>query len=364
MKAFRLIGMALVAMCLCMNFASCSNEDVVAPEDPQEEKYVTVGLGCTGEFLEFSDSPLSRATTDELYGIQVYSLTETNRYYDNETGEPIVEYDETQYAYGMFTSLENVKIRLLEGQEYKFEVSIVIDPFNENTEWSKYGGGYSRDYWFNRSYEEYYSEFGSEFAYSSDYGLSLSHIDRWSIKETQHPYDRYYGELSGYTPTENGSVEIDTKRVVYGVKYVTSGLNEGESLKVEVARDGNSNSIYLVELDSEINENIYTFDRIEKAWKGIEVWNKNTQKYEYENYTSDKRLTITWNKADGTAVPMGTYKVTFKRNVMTTIKIKAENLNLDNGITVFKEEVSMAADENIYEIEGGTVTEVPVTSGN
>ena len=103
MKAFRLIGMALVAVCLCMNFASCSNEDMVAPEDPQEEKYVTVGLGCTGEFLEFSNSPLSRTTAEELYGIQVYALAENGT---NSDGS--ICYLETPYAHGVFVSLDNV----------------------------------------------------------------------------------------------------------------------------------------------------------------------------------------------------------------------------------------------------------------
>ena len=356
MKAFRLIGMALVVMCLCMNFASCSNEDVVAPEDPQEEKYVTVGLGCTGEFLEFSDSPLSRTTTEELYGIQVYALTERGGYdVDNNY---FVDYEETPYAYGMFTSLEDVKIRLLEGHKYKFEVSIVIDPFKAlNTEYSS--AAYS---WFCKSYKEYVDEYGTEFSYTSNNYIHIDLVDWWDRDEyTQHPFDRYYGELDVYTPLDNGSVEINTKRVAYGVTYKTIGLADSESLTVDVRLDIH-NPLYSVELDSEENVGIYTFNSIRSAWIGNTVWNGTTE--EYENYTSDKKLTITWNKADGTAVPMGTYNVTFKRNVMTTIKIKAENLNMDNGIKVFKEEVSMAADENIYEIEGGTVTEVPVTSGN
>lgn len=337
MKAFRLIGMALVAMCLCMNFASCSNDDVVAPEDPQEEKYVTVGLGCTGEFLEFSNSPLSRTTAEELYGIQVYALT-PRTYISGETGEEEIYYKNTPYAYGMFTSLEDVKIRLLEGQKYRFVVSIVMEPCD--------------DYWFGTYYPDYLNSYASEFAYTTSEWLNPTLISTY-----QYPFDRYYGELDKYTPQENMSVEINTKRVAYGVKYETSGLADGESLTVEVSRDIYQN-LYSVELDSEVNEDIYTFDDIYSAWYERDVND------EAIKYTSDKSLTITWNKADGTAVPMGTYNVTFKRNVMTTIKIKAENLNMDNGIKVYKEEVAMVPDENIYEIEGGKVTEVPVTSGN
>ena len=110
MKSLRLVAMAMMAVMMCMNFASCSNEDVLASEDPKEPKYVTVGLGCTGEFLEFSESQMGRAATDELYGIQVYALTENGT---DSYGNPT--YQSTYYAYGMFTSLDNVKIKLLEG---------------------------------------------------------------------------------------------------------------------------------------------------------------------------------------------------------------------------------------------------------
>lgn len=352
MKAFRLIGMALVAMCLYMNFASCSNEDMVAPEDPQEEKYVTVGLGCTGEFLEFSNSPLSRTTAEELYGIQVYSLTPVYMHDDPETNEPVYSYESTPYAYGMFTSLNDVTIRLLEGTKYKFEVAIAINPFKLDNY-----------YWFQDDYSEYNSTYGKEFAYSSELGLFVNDVCHGAYDLSKIPYDRYYGELDSYIPEENGSVDIYTKRVVYGVKYETTGLDIDETLKIEVSTSTSSN-IYSVEVGSDSYEGIYAFLHTYYAWKGLEIWNETTGEWVYENYTSDKKLTITWNKADGTAVPMGTYNVTFKRNVMTTIKIKAENLNMDNGIKVYKEEVAMVPDENIYEIEGGKVTEVPVTSGN
>lgn len=351
MKTFRLIGMALVAMCLCMNFASCSNEDVVAPEDPQEEKYVTVGLGCTGEFLEFSNSPLSRTTAEELYGIQVYSLTERT---SGDADGSETYYVETPYAHGMFTSLEDVTIKLLQGQNYRFKVSIVIDPFKKGN-----------DYWFYEYYNDYYNVKGTEFTYSTTHTLELTWVNYTTDYDNQHDYDRYYGELETYTPAENGNVDIYTKRVAYGVRYETTGLGADESITVEVTGGQyHSGYLYEVELTSEPNEGIYTFSRIWEAWKGKGVWNEMTGVTDYENYSWEKKLTLSWNKADGEIIPMGTYAVTFKRNVKTTIKIKAENLNMANGIRVFKEEVSMVDDENIYEIEGGTVTEVPVTSGN
>ncbi len=335
MKAFRLIGMALVAMCLCMNFVSCSNEDVVAPEDPQEEKYVTVGLGCTGEFLEFSESAMGRAATDELYGIQVYALTERGTHDDGS-----IYYNKTPYAYGLFSSLDNVKIRLLQGQKYKFEVSVAIDPFKTSNEIYP---------WFHLTENGYL--LGTEFTYSSSKEIYTRHV--WSnVDYDQYNHDRYYGELNAYEPEANKNVSINTKRVVYGVKYETLGLKPNESITVEVNKY--ESNLYNINLNTEPYESIYTFSNIDYAWA----------EYSGNRYTSEKQLTINWNKADGSIVPMGTYTVTFKRNVKTTIRIHAEDLNLENGIKVYKEETPMADDEYIYDITGGKVEEVPVNSGN
>lgn len=352
MKSLRLVGMAMMAVMMCMNFASCSSEDVLVSEDPKEPEYVTVGLGCTGEFLEFSESQMGRAATDELYGIEVFALTENGT---DSYGNPI--YSEANYAHGMFTSLDNVKIKLLEEQKYRFEVSIVIDPFK------KYDSSYS---WFgySYSYNSYFNQHGTEFVYSSSDGLYLTDISGYY---EQYNHDRYYGKLDVYTPEQNESVEIHTKRVAYGVKFEATGLGDGDTFLVEVKKPGYLDKFYNIEFGAENYEGIYTFYDIVSAWKGRVIensWNSTTGEYEYENYYSDKHLTISWKKADGTVVPMGTYLVTFKRNVKTTIRIKAENLDLDNGILVYKEEVSMVNDDVIYDISGGTVVEKDVTSGN
>lgn len=353
MKSLRLVAMAMMAVMMCMNFASCSNEDVLASEDPKEPKYVTVGLGCTGEFLEFSESQMGRAATDELYGIQVYALTENGT---DSYGNPT--YQSVPYAHGMFTSLDNVKIKLLEEQKYRFVVSIVIDPFKKYD--SSYIGWFGHSY----SYNSYFNQHGTQFVYSSSNELNLTYINE---SFEQYNYDRYYGRLDVYTLEQNESVEIHTKRVAYGVKYEATGLGDGDSFLVEVKRAGGSSKLYDIEFGTENYESIYTFDDILSAWRGRSIsgsYDSTTGKYEYENYYSDKHLTIYWKKADGTVVPMGTYTVTFKRNVKTTIRIKAENLDLDNGILVYKEEVSMANDDVIYDISGGTVVEKDVTSGN
>lgn len=347
MKTLNLFWMAFVAVTMSMNFTSCSNEDVINVEEPKEE-YVTVGLGCTGEYLEFSESVMGRNATEELYGIQVYALTAGHTYEDI-NGETQVWYDKTPYAYGLFTSLNDVKIRLLQGHLYDFEVSIVMNPFKEDD-----------DLWFGEFYNTYFNNNGSEFVYSTS-GINLTIIDTRGYN--QYDYERFFGVLEKYTPKENGSVEVNTKRVCYGVKYEVTGLGDSESLTVEVNNIGGGSYLYKVELDSEGSDEIYTFSEIYSAWEEL-YSDADTMEPIYQRHERSKKLTISWKKADGSIVPLGTYTVTFKRNVKTTIRITAENLNMDNGIKVYKEEAAMTDDENIYEIEGGKVTEVPVTSGN
>ncbi len=341
MKTFKLIGMAMIAIMMCMSFTSCGNEDVVAPEEPQNDDYITVGLGCTGEFLEFSDSPMSRTAEDALYGIQVYTLTEHTIEVPDADGSHIeTYYMSTPYAYGMFTSLEDVKIRLLQGKKYKFEVGILVEPF-------KYG----RTHWFEEDYYNYHYNKGTEFTYSLDQEVNAYQTGYSNSDYYKH--DRYYGELDEYTPENNTNVNIHTKRVAYGVRYETIGLGTDETFTIEVKTRGFDYCLYSVEAGNTPNEDIYTFFWIRDAWREPEG-----------QYTSEKQLTISWNKANGTVIPMGTYDVTFKRNVKTTIRINAENLNIENGIKVFKEEASMVDDKYIYEITGGSVVEIPVTPGN
>ena len=76
MKELRLVGMAFMAILMCVNFVACSNNEVPIPEEPQKDKLITVGLKCTGEFLDITNSPFSRVEGGDEYHIQVFSLEE------------------------------------------------------------------------------------------------------------------------------------------------------------------------------------------------------------------------------------------------------------------------------------------------
>lgn len=256
-KTFRLIGMALVAVLMC---AACSNEEVVSDE-PTQDKYITVGLGCVRENIDITDSPLSRAatTTNDLYGIQVYTVE------DGCNAKP--------YAYRTVNTLDNVTVKLLSQKTYKFFISVVID-------------GYSRGFGFRQWGDEFHGL--GQFTYSTGTYLDVSYVGEYTWD-----FERFYGELDNYTPVENENVTIETKRVSYGAKYIAENLSEG-CIDIKVAKTGSTNPLYKVNLTTTNyeNNNIYTFSDILSAYKN-------------NDYSAEKNLTITWTKDNGEVTPIG-----------------------------------------------------------
>lgn len=317
MKKFRFITMALMAMFM----ASCSNEEIATPE--QEAEYVTVNLGVTGEYLDLSDSPLATrtTTTTDTYGINVYTVTGSGT---------------EQYACGLFTSLENVNIKLLKNQKYKFEVGIYVNDM-VTLEGDEY-----------RSVNR-----GEEINENFHYGTNRS-VENFMAMTSTKEYDYFYGELTDYTPTDNGTVEIGTKRTVYGAHYIAEGLNEG-TLNIVTRGISASHSVNLTAANPEYN-GIYCFSEIRSAWFG------SAGPVQPVNYYTTKQLTIKWTKDDGSETPLGTFDVTFRRNVKTKIRIKVTDPGVQNGIVITREDTPMTDDDKEYVIEGGEITEVPVTT--
>ena len=96
-------------------------------------------------------------------------------------------------------------------------------------------------------------------------------------------------------------------------------------------------------------DKIYRFYNIRNAWLS-------------EDYRSSKIITISWAKDDGSETPIGSYEITFKRNIKTTIRIKLGESGLQNGIVITRGDTPMSGDDNEYVIEGGEIIEVPVTT--
>ena len=77
MKKFTMFGLAIAAMVASVAMIACSKEDAPAPQE--EPEFYTVQLGWGGEIVDIAYEPLdTRAATDDLYGIQVYSKPNNN----------------------------------------------------------------------------------------------------------------------------------------------------------------------------------------------------------------------------------------------------------------------------------------------
>ena len=335
MKTFRFIGMALFAVLMCVNFASCSNENEIVPNEPQKPKEYTVSLGFTGD-ISISESPLSRTTEKEtdLYGFIVLSkpTNEENNAYTN------------IYAYGLFDDVSNLNIKLLEGYKYKFVSTMVVNGtnvifWNPSNEFKSYGLPFRM--LLKNAFT--YSEAGCPYEYNLRFSDS-STGSTYNITHSLPIADRYYGELLDFKPSdESNKANIYMERTVFGAKFVSENLNEGK-LKIEMT------GAALIELtpDKTQIENIYTISPNSAYGKG--------------EISVSHATTITWEKSDGAIVPLGEFNLTFKRNKMTTVTIKVNDMSAENGIGITLDDEEMTEGDNIT-IENGKIIDTNVNTG-
>lgn len=303
-----------------------SGEDELNPEEPDvngEPKEYIVSLGMTGE-IEISESPLlGRASSDDLYGIQVYSKTSTTNY--------------VPYAYGLFDDKSKMTINLLEGYQYEFVATMVVNGKNRI---DHIGDKYGRPFSIN-GYQEITNSFcidtkndmdGIHSGYANDFG--------------RPNVERFYGTLYDYTPTENGAVTINMKRISFGAKFIAEGLTEGR-LKINIQDAPELNINY----GQKEVQDIFTFkSHITNDYKII--WTE-------DNFYEDVNLSVLWEKNDGAIIPLINQDIKFKRNILSTITIKVKDSSVNNGVEINQEGGDLIAGDNIT-LESETGVENPV----
>lgn len=306
MKTLRLVGMVLFAVLMCVNFASCSNDDDV---DNQEAQKYTISLGCVGEILNVTQEPLSRAETPNLYEITVYQG----------------KYADYKYATGTFSSKDNITIDLVEGEIYKFEIY-----YRYNTD-----------------------EATNAFAYE------LEEVGMERVKTVYNEdHDYYYGLLEGYTPEINGNVDIYLKRMSFGLNISVNGLVEGTSLDVAI---NNLNINFTPE--SPTYDKILSFGTSVKT-KIKEYYDGVLENDEYVDYYERAGLKLVLTRVDGMQVDLGSHGIKVQRNKTTKVIINIGDIatTTSNGlsITVENEEIT---DGSQYQIDAdaGTIIETPIT---
>lgn len=313
-------------------FAACGGDENsipgVTPNEPNTTpKEFLVSLGFSGEITSIKESPLSRAATNDLYGIQVYSSPTSSDNYK-------------PYAYGLFDSKDGMVIKLLEGYKYKFVSSMVVDGKQKISSYeSSYDDPFTRSFLSTKLENKFNYDSGKEMGnldngYTYLAGLSSSLYRPNTM--------RYYGEVTDYVPTANGSVSINMKKVVFGAKFITEGFTEGTLyIKLEGAH-----TLQLVFPQTEI-EDIFTFSH---NYGGS--WTDDT-------YTETIPVSISWQKNDGAIVPLINQEVTFKRNIKTTITVKVNDSSVNQGLNITEEKNELQPGENIV-LESSGAGNTPV----
>lgn len=288
-------------------FSACgSDETIVGQEEPVKElKEYTVSLKMGGE-VTTSESPLARAETEsnDLYGVQVYR---------KEVGKSNYGY----FAYGLFDNVGDMKINLLEGSTYKFVVLLVRDgknivayqngystPFQRNAGTNSGADNVECTNGYNLGDNYYYSFYGGGLATGLNY-LEAS---------------TYYGELSDYTPSVNGTVEIDLKHTGFGLQYEVTGITDG-TVSVTIENDTHTffeNSTIAEDYTSE--EKVIAFYDVYNAWQYA------------DNYTENLTVKVSWTRGIGVVQDLGSKAIQVKRNVMNVVRIK---LGANDGSATF-----------------------------
>lgn len=315
-------------------FAACGGDENsipgVTPDEPNTTpKEFLVSLGFSGEITSIEESPLSRAAINDLYGIQVYSSPTSSDNYK-------------PYAYGLFDSKDGMVIKLLEGYKYKFVSSMVVDGKQKILSYD-YGDSYR--YPFSTSNA---TKLENKFVYDSGKemdGLDDGYTNLGPSGYFDHPNTmRYYGEVTDYVPTANGSVSINMKKVVFGAKFITEGFTEG-TLYIKLK---DAPTLQLVFPQTEV-EDIFTF---KNEYPSGNRWTADT-------YTETILVSISWQKNDGAIVPLINQEVTFKRNIKTTITVKVNDSSVNQGLNITEEKNELQPGENIV-LESSGAGNTPV----
>lgn len=299
----------LFCITFSLSFTSCGSseisDDIINGQtstNPPKEYIVKLGLG--GEITS-TISPFTRTTTNtDLTGIQVYSCPNDGK---------STEY--TNYAYGLFDTTSGINIKLLDGYKYKLECSTVKDGKNKLFSFSQ---EYSTPFYILGSNS--YCSVSNGFTYNTTNNMnsiSSGYSDLIDNKSYSHPNtDRYYGLVTDYVPSENGSISMNMVRAAYGVKIVTDNFKEG-SLQVSMK----DSPLHTITYPTTEYQDIYTFKYLSNCFTNL-------------NYTEDIEVSANWVKSDGVSVPLDTKTVTFQRNMLTTITIKIQDNSVNNGVNI------------------------------
>lgn len=312
----------LILLFVALGIVGCSQDETITEGS---NEMITVSLKLNGE-ISSTESPITRADTEsrDLIAIAVYKIKTNN------TTE--------KFAYGIYDNLNNVTINLLAGFKYKFKCTLIKDAKDklyfstqDETSTSRFYGTYP----FRSNeicnapfiYKTYYNDYSSENYVSTSGYQSQNYCAK---------IDRFYGETNDYTPTVNGVVTIDLKRVSFGLKVKVTGITDG-SADVTCKKGSYNTFVSQTGLTSNYESagEMFSMYNIYDAWQ-----------YANSDYQEQVQVSVVWTRGVGIVQDLGTQNVYVKRNVMNIIHIKLSSDDNDVDVGVDPEDDDMDDEED------------------
>ena len=313
-------------------FSSCTKE--VGPTETQDKDMVLVNLSLTGE-VELKETLLTKSTSsNDLIGVQVFQGS-------------------SYYAYGLFDDVSKMNIYLHSGEKYKFVCTVVKngkdlvfmgnDTSPHNGIELKFLEKRALYYLGKGKYGLPFLVFGNsynsgdgvmlsnEFNYSSvthykclEYGAITS--GNYRTIETYPKGDRFYGLVSNYEATNNGSLSIPMKRVGFGLTLSVSGITDGEVAVTIKNSDKTFANNTGIKQDTKFGTTMWSFFDLASA-------------YQYaDNYAENFTVGVVWKRGVGVTQDLGTKVVQFKRNSVNHVKINLSSSTKSSGVAITLEE--------------------------
>ena len=300
MKLFRFFSIALTAIALCANFASCSNESDKIIDQEEKIKMCTVKINVEN-IVNIVEQPMGRAEENtDLYLIAVRKVSDSNT-----------------YAYGLFDNLNNITIQLVEGEAYLIQAVAVKDAKN------KIAGG--DDFYAN----PFLAELTNSFVYENDDDFNQD----WYFNPTLYRLKNNDSEIaliapnlevfmantiSNYIAAENGApIAIYFDRfAACSAEFKAVDMPTGY-LKINISnKETNTAGVFTTEDIIVASEDQSTFQYITFG---------HTLYSSIQNNGVPCILNLTWVKDDNTEIPLIPAEVTFKRDTNFIITIKVDD---------------------------------------
>lgn len=217
--------MKLFVLFAILVLSSCSNDLDLAESVIDHQDGIEVPIVFSGE-IQQSEDVMARAanSSNDLLGIQIYRRTAGS------TGSW------SAFAYGLYDHLDNLSVYLQLGYEYKAVATLVKN--GKEVLYDRGGGNYGRNYPFYINGDCYIRTSNKliidDYYSMSSLGNTRTTLAGSSSYVSSYPQvDRLYGEVEGITSTNNTAINLDLKRVSFGLSCSVNGLEEG-SLTVKV----------------------------------------------------------------------------------------------------------------------------------